>query len=141
MEKSTQIFTIIKYQKKTSQCICLSVILINSVYSKDKNYHPRAFLEECKYVFKRNKTSKFITTVMILMILIKKILMEKIQMKKILIKKIEYRFFFFFFSENYKKFFGFVARKFHSLKYRKNTINFCFYQAWEISSWNIIRFF
>ena len=55
MEKSTQIFTIIKYQKKTSQCICLSVILINSVYSKDKNYHPRAFLEECKYVFKRNK--------------------------------------------------------------------------------------
>ena len=99
MEKSTQIFTIIKYQKKTSQCICLSVILINSVYSKDKNYHPRAFLEECKYVFKRNKTSKFITTVMILMILIKKILMEKIQMKKILIKKIEYRFFFFFFFQ------------------------------------------
>ena len=47
MEKSTQNFTIIKYQY-----ICLLVILIDSVYRKDKNYYPRAFLEECKYVVK-----------------------------------------------------------------------------------------
>ena len=60
MEKSTHIFTIIKYQKK-AQCICLSVILIDSVYKKDKNYYPQVFLEEFKYVVKEKKKSKFIT--------------------------------------------------------------------------------
>ena len=54
MEKSTHIFTIIKYQKG-SQCICLSVILINSVYKKDEKCHPEAFLEECKYVNKEKR--------------------------------------------------------------------------------------
>ena len=28
---------------------------------KDNNYYPKVFLEECKYVFKEKKTSKFIT--------------------------------------------------------------------------------
>ena len=54
MEKSTHIFTIIKYQKG-SQRICLSVIMINSVYKKDEKYHPEAFLEECKYVNKEKR--------------------------------------------------------------------------------------
>ena len=42
-------------------CICLSVILIASVYRKDKNYWPQMFLEKCKYVVKEKKMSKFIT--------------------------------------------------------------------------------
>ena len=47
MEKSTQIFTIIKYQKKAFNC------------KKDKNYYPREFSEEYKYVIK--KKPMFIT--------------------------------------------------------------------------------
>ena len=46
--------------KEGSQCICLSVILIDSVYKKDKNCYPQVFLEECKYVVKEKKKSKFI---------------------------------------------------------------------------------
>ena len=34
------------------QCNSLSVILIDSVYEKDKSYYTQAFLEECKYVVK-----------------------------------------------------------------------------------------
>ena len=49
MEKSTQIFTIIKYQKKAFNC------------KKDKNYYPREFSEEYKYVIK--KKPMFITNV------------------------------------------------------------------------------
>ena len=37
--------------KDGSQCIYLSVILIDSVSRKDKNYHFQVFLEECNYVF------------------------------------------------------------------------------------------
>ena len=51
-----------KTPKEGYHCICLSVILINLVYRKDKNYYPQAFLEECKHVVKK-KTSKFITDV------------------------------------------------------------------------------
>ena len=46
--------------KEGFQCICLSVILIDSVYRKDKNYYPQVFLEEWKYIAKEKKTSKFI---------------------------------------------------------------------------------
>ena len=66
-----------KIPKEGSQCICLSLVLIDSVYRKDKNYYPQAFLEECKYVVKEEKMSKFITD----------------NMKKSLMKKIKYRFF------------------------------------------------
>ena len=38
--------------KDGSRCICLSVILINSVFRTGKNYYPQAFLEECKYAVK-----------------------------------------------------------------------------------------
>ena len=40
-EKSAQIFMEIKYQKKGSQCICLSIILIDSVYRTGENYYPQ----------------------------------------------------------------------------------------------------
>ena len=58
MEKSTQIFTMIKYQKKTLNVLSIS---IGSIYKKDKNYYPQVFLEEFKYVVTVKKTSKFIT--------------------------------------------------------------------------------
>ena len=41
-----------KIPKEGSQCICLSEILINSVFRTSKNYYPEMFLEECKYVVK-----------------------------------------------------------------------------------------
>ena len=50
-----------KIPKEGSQCICLSAIMIGSVYRKVENYHPQVLLEECKYVVKEKKMSKFIT--------------------------------------------------------------------------------
>ena len=50
-----------KIPKDGSKCISLSVILIDSIYKKDKNYYPQVFLEEFKYVVAVKKTSKFIT--------------------------------------------------------------------------------
>ena len=47
--------------KEGCQCICVSAILIDSIYRKDKIYYPQVFLEECKYVATENKMSKFIT--------------------------------------------------------------------------------
>ena len=44
MKKSTQILIIIKYQKKA-----LLVILIDSVYKKDKNYYPQVLFDEFKF--------------------------------------------------------------------------------------------
>ena len=38
-----------------SNCIFLVVILIDFVLKKDKNYHPRVFLKECKYTEKGEK--------------------------------------------------------------------------------------
>ena len=54
-------FHINKIPKEGSQCICLSVILINSIFRKDKDYYPQVFLEEFKCVVKKKKTSKLIT--------------------------------------------------------------------------------
>ena len=47
--------------KRDLNVICLSLILIDSVYKKDKNYYPQVFLEEFKYIIKEKKDSKFIT--------------------------------------------------------------------------------
>ena len=44
-----------KIPKESSQFICLSVILIDSVYRTGKNYYPQVFLEECKYAVKEKK--------------------------------------------------------------------------------------
>ena len=40
---------------KGSQFICLSVILIDSVFRTGKNYYRQVFLEECNYVAKEKK--------------------------------------------------------------------------------------
>ena len=47
--------------KENSQCTCLSVILIDSVFKIDNNYYPQVFLKECKYFVKDKKISKYIT--------------------------------------------------------------------------------
>ena len=45
--------------KESSQCICLSVTLIDSVFRKGNNYYPPVFLEECKYVVKEKNASVY----------------------------------------------------------------------------------
>ena len=49
-----------KIPREGSQFICLSVILINSVFKTGKNYYPQVYLEECKYVVKEKKILKYI---------------------------------------------------------------------------------
>ena len=44
-----------KIPREGSQFICLSVILIDSVFRTGKNYYPQVFLEECKYVVKEKR--------------------------------------------------------------------------------------
>ena len=39
--------------KESSHCICLSVIMIDSVFKIVKNYYAQFFLEDCKYIVKR----------------------------------------------------------------------------------------
>ena len=46
--------------KEGSQYICLSVILIHSVFKTGKNQYRQVFLEECKYVIKEKKMCKYI---------------------------------------------------------------------------------
>ena len=41
--------------KDCSQCIHISVILIDSVYTKDKNYYPQVFLEKYKHVVRKKE--------------------------------------------------------------------------------------
>ena len=90
MQKSTQILTIIKGQRKILNLFaCLSAILIDSVFSTGKNYYPEVFAEECNYVVKEKKVPEYITNDM--MILTEKILMKKLPMKKNVMKKIKYR--------------------------------------------------
>ena len=43
-----------------SYCICVSVKLIDSAFTKGKNYYPQVFLEKCKYIVKVKKRSKLI---------------------------------------------------------------------------------
>ena len=59
METSTQIFTVMIYQK-SSQFVCLSVI-INFIFRAGKNCYPPVFLDECKYIVKGKKMTKYIT--------------------------------------------------------------------------------
>ena len=69
--------------KESSEFLCLSVILLHSVYIKDNKYYPQVFLEECKYIIKEEKKSlkKLLLTTykFLLMTLIKKILRKKIK--------------------------------------------------------------
>ena len=50
-----------KIPKEGSKFICLSVILVDSVFRTGKNYYPQVFLEECKYVVKEKKMPEYIT--------------------------------------------------------------------------------
>ena len=47
--------------KQCSQCISLSIVLIDLFYKKHKNCYLQVFLEEYKYVIKGKKKSKFIS--------------------------------------------------------------------------------
>ena len=60
MEKSTQTFTMAKYQKKFLYVYVNHIILIDSVYRIGKNFYPQLILEECKYVVKEKKMSEYI---------------------------------------------------------------------------------
>ena len=57
MEKSTQVIHNSKIPKEGSQCICLSVISVESCCRKYKNYYSQVFLEECRYVVKKGHLS------------------------------------------------------------------------------------
>ena len=47
--------------KEDFHCVCLSLILINSVFKKiGKNSYPQVVLEECEYIVKERKMAKFI---------------------------------------------------------------------------------
>ena len=48
-----------KIPREGSQFICLSVILIDSVFTAGKNYYPQ-FLQECKHDVKEKKIPKYI---------------------------------------------------------------------------------
>ena len=47
--------------KEDFHCVSLSLILINSVFKKiGKNSYPQVVLEECEYILKERKMTKFI---------------------------------------------------------------------------------
>ena len=50
-----------KIPKESSQCICLSEFLINSVFRARKNYYPEVFLEEFKNVVNEKKMPEYVT--------------------------------------------------------------------------------
>ena len=58
-----KISTLDMWDISDSQCFCLSVILINSVFRIGKNCHLQRVLEECKYVVKEKKMPKYITDI------------------------------------------------------------------------------
>ena len=53
-KKSNTTFHIDKISKQGSHCICVSVILIDSIFKMGKNYYTQVFWEEYKYIFKNN---------------------------------------------------------------------------------------
>ena len=44
--------------KEGSHHICLSIILIDSVFKMNKNYYPQMFLKECKYIVKEKQMTR-----------------------------------------------------------------------------------
>ena len=46
--------------KENASYNCLSLIMLDSVIRVNKRYYPRIFLEECKYVIRKNKMEKVI---------------------------------------------------------------------------------
>ena len=49
-----------KIPKKASQCLFLSVTLVDSVFRTGKKCYPQVYLEKFKYVVKEKKLSKYI---------------------------------------------------------------------------------
>ena len=49
-----------KMPKEKAPCKCLSVIMIDTANSANKNYYPQTFLEESKYVQEKIKTKNYI---------------------------------------------------------------------------------
>ena len=46
--------------KDNEYCVCLSLILLDSIFvNSDKEYYPQILLEECKYAIKNLKSSKY----------------------------------------------------------------------------------
>ena len=50
-----------KMSKEGSHCICLSVLLFDSVSKMNKSYYPQVFSEECKYIVKEKGATRHIT--------------------------------------------------------------------------------
>ena len=49
-------FQHIKIPKDNEYCVCLSVILLDSIFvNSDKEYYPQIFSEECKYTLRNKK--------------------------------------------------------------------------------------
>ena len=44
-----------KVPKENASYKCLSLIMLDSVIRVNKKYYPKTFLEECKYVIRKNK--------------------------------------------------------------------------------------
>ena len=72
-----------KIPKEGSEFICLSVILIDSVFKTGKNYYAQVFLEEYNCVVKKRFLSTLLMIWEFLLIPIKKTLINTILMKKI----------------------------------------------------------
>ena len=49
-----------KIPKENALYKCLSLIMLDSVTRANKKYYPQTFLEECKYVIKKNKMENII---------------------------------------------------------------------------------
>ena len=89
--------------------------MIDSIYRKDKDYYPQVFLNECKYVVKEKKISKFITDDI-------KISSDDSDRANSVDENSN--------EENW-------IHKYFSRKY----FNFCFFQTLQVPSWNIRYFF
>ena len=49
-----------KVPKRDSSYKCLSLIMLDSVVRVGKKYYPQVFLEECKYVKRKNKMVNYV---------------------------------------------------------------------------------
>ena len=76
------------------ECVCLSIILLDSVSKKDNRYYPQVFLEKCKYAAKEKRIHNYIIDDgKISFDSDEEDLLKKIQMEKVLMKKIKYKIF------------------------------------------------
>ena len=43
--------------KECSHCICLLVVLVDSIFRTGKNYYSQVFLKECRYIVKEKEVT------------------------------------------------------------------------------------